>query len=350
MRLLAGDIGGTKALLALYEGEAGALTRVRKERIPSNDHESLEALVAAFLAQESPENSRAPVDLACFAIAGPVADDRCQTTNLPWVIDARHLEEHLRIPSVTLLNDFAAIAHGVLHLDADQCVVLTDLPVDPMGPVAILGAGTGLGEAILVPTPDGPRVLPSEGGHVDFGPRDELEVSLLRFLLERHDRVSVERVVSGLALPSIYEFVVTRHLAPEDPAVRQRMKDEDPGAVIGTLAVEAKSPDGGEGDAACVRTMEIFVSLYGSEAGNLALKAVPTGGLYVAGGIAPKILPLLEDGRFMTAFRSKGRMAKLLETIRVTVVTEPEVGLLGAVAYAESLARARVRSASSGNT
>ncbi|MBW2461689.1 MAG: glucokinase, partial [Deltaproteobacteria bacterium] len=328
MRLLAGDIGGTKALLAVYEGEAGALTEVQKERIPSNDHESAEALVAAFIERGT---SKGPIDNACFAVAGPVADDRCQATNLPWLIDARALEKHLGIPAVTLLNDFAAIAHGVVHLEADQRVVLADLPVDPTGPIAILGAGTGLGEAILVPTPDGPRVLASEGGHADFGPRDELEVSLLRFLLERHDRVSVERVVSGLALTLIYEFVVTRHLAPEDSAVRHRMKVEDPGKVIGSLALEAQSPDGGQaGDAACVRTMEIFVSLYGSEAGNLALKVVPTGGLYVAGGIATKIVPLLEDGRFMTAFRSKDRMAKLLETIRVTVVTEPEVGLLGA--------------------
>lgn len=337
MRLLAGDIGGTKALLAIYEGEAGALERIRSERIPSRGHESLEAVVSTFLDPD------APVDAACFAIAGPVSGDRCETTNLPWVVDARITEARLGIPTVSLLNDFAAVAHGVPHLRGDQRLVLSDVPAAANGPIAILGAGTGLGEAILVPSPEGPRVLPSEGGHADFAPRDEVEIGLLQFLLGRFDRVSVERVVSGLGLGSLYDYVVASGLAPEDPAVRQRLEDEDPGAVIGQLALA-------DGDAACVRTMQLFVSAYGAEAGNLALKVVPTGGLYVAGGIAPKILPLLEEGRFMRAFWGKGRMEKLLRTIPVSVVTESEIGLLGAVAYAEASARARVRSASSGKT
>jgi len=322
VRLLAGDIGGTKTLLALYEGELGALKRVRSERVASSAHASLEELARAFLGEGD-----ARVDRAAFAVAGPVVDGRCTATNLPWRIEARRLEEQLEIESAILLNDFAAVAHGIGGLSADQLVILQDAPTDPDGPIAILGAGTGLGEAIALPTDAGLRVIPTEGGHTDFAPRDELEINLLRFLLERHDRVSVERVVSGMGLSAIYEYVVSRRVAQEDPAVRRRLEGEEPGAVIGELALAGA-------DSACVRTVEIFMSLYGAEAGNLALKVLPTGGLYVAGGIAPKLLPMMKDGRFLSAFRNKGRMAKLMRTIRVAIVTEPEVGLLGALALA----------------
>ncbi len=318
VRYLAGDVGGTKTLLALYEGQRGALEELRSERVPSKDYGSLEELARAFLG-----DTDADVDRAAFAVAGPVADGRCTATNLPWQIDERHLEEQLQIDSVTLLNDFAAIAHAVPHLGANQEVVLQEAEVDPKGPIAIIGAGTGLGEAIAVPTSDALIVIPTEGGHTDFAPRDDLEINLLRFLLERHDRVSVERVVSGMGLPAIYEFVVSRRVTSESPAVRERIEAEDPGAVIGELALAGSDP-------ACVRTMEIFLSLYGAEAGNLALKVLPSGGLFVAGGIAAKILPLMKNGRFMHAFTHKGRMSPLLKKLRVSVITEPEVGLMGA--------------------
>jgi glucokinase len=318
VRLLAGDIGGTKTLLALYEGEPGGLKEVRSQRIASADHGSLEALARAFLG-----DGDAQIDRAAFAVAGPVVDGRCTATNLPWQIEERRLEEELDVERVTLLNDFAAVAHAVPSLDASQEVVLQDGSVDPRGPIAILGAGTGLGQAIALPTDHGLFVISTEGGHTDFAPRDELEINLLRFLLERHDRVSVERVVSGMGLSSIYEYVVTRRVAPESAAVRARLEREDEGAVIGELALTGS-------DAACVRTVEIFLSLYGAEAGNLALKVLPTGGVYVAGGIAPKLLPLMKIGPFLGAFRHKGRMSKLMRTMRVSVITEPEVGLLGA--------------------
>jgi glucokinase len=320
MRYLAGDVGGTKTLLALYEGELGDLGEVRSARLPSSDYASLQDLAGAFLGED-----RAGIDRAAFAVAGPVDEDRCTATNLPWQIDARRLEEQLDIQNVTLLNDFAAVAHAVPHLKDDQLVVLQDAEIDPQGPIAIIGAGTGLGEAIAVPGQSGLRVIPTEGGHTDFAPRDELEINLLRFLLERHDRVSVERVVSGMGLSAIYEFVVSRRVAPESPAVRERIEAEEPGAVIGELALAAADP-------ACVRTVEIFLSLYGAEAGNLALKVLPSGGLFIAGGIAPKLLPLMKSGGFMSAFRHKGRMSPLLHDMRVSVITEPEVGLLGAVA------------------
>jgi glucokinase len=316
MRVLAGDVGGTKTVVAVFEGDR----EVRSARFESTAFAGLSEVVRAFLAEEP---GAAPPERAAFGIAGPVAGDRVRTTNLPWEIDARALERELGIERVALVNDFTAVALGIASLGPSQVAVLRDPPLDPNGPVAILGAGTGLGEAILVPTDRGPRVIATEGGHTDFAPRDELEIGLLRFLLERHERVSVERVVSGMGIAAIYEFVVSRRVAPEDPKTRRRIEEGDAGAVIGELALLGKDP-------ACVRTVDMFLSLYGAEAGNLALKTLPAGGLYVAGGIAPKLLPLLQKGAFVEAFLAKGRMRGVLEKIPVRVVLEPKVGLLGA--------------------
>jgi glucokinase len=327
MRVLAGDVGGTKTLLAVYEGEPGDLREVRSARYESTKYAGLGDVVREMLG-----DGVAGVDHAAFGIAGPIRDEMVKTTNLPWEIDGRALAREIGVARVHLLNDFEAVARGIAALAPSQLAVLRDVPTDPDGPVAILGAGTGLGEAILVPTASGPRVLPTEGGHTDFAPRDELEIGLLRFLLERHDRVSVERVVSGIGLASIYEFLVSRRIAAESESVRARIAREDPGAVIGELGLART-------DAACARALDLFVSLYGAEAGNLALTVLPTGGLYVAGGIAPRILPAIERGAFIASFLAKGRMRSVLETIRVSVVLEPRVGILGAALVASTETR-----------
>jgi len=320
MRILAGDVGGTKTLLALFEERDGAFTELRRERFESKDFAGLSRIVVAMLGDETES-----VDRAAFGIAGPVVDDRSKTTNLPWHLDARAMEGELGIERIQLLNDFHAVALGTQSLGPGDVEVLQEAPVDLGGPVAILGAGTGLGESIVVPTEAGPRVLASEGGHTDFGPRDEIEMDLLRFLMVRHGRVSVERVLSGAGLFAVYEFLTETGLAETTPAVRARLAEaEDPAAIVGKTAVAGDDP-------ACVRSVEMFVSLYGAEAGNLALKVLPSGGLFVAGGIAPKLLPFMNrPDLFLESFLAKGRMRPLLERMRVSVITDTHVGLYGA--------------------
>lgn len=318
MRVLAGDVGGTKTLLALYEERDGRFTEIRRARFESAAYAGLGQIARAMLADES-----APVERAAFGIAGPVVDDTSKTTNLPWHIDARALERELGIERVCLLNDFHAVALGVPSLRDEDLVVLQEGEVDPTGPMAIVGAGTGLGEAVVVPVDGALRVLPSEGGHSDFSPRDEDEIDLLRFLKERHGRVSVERVVSGQGIVSIYDFLVTTGRAQESTAIRRRMATTDPAAVIGAAAIADEDP-------ACARAVRMFISAYGAEAGNLALKVLPTGGLYVAGGIAPKLMPLMRGSTFLDGFRAKGRMRRLLERMRVSVIVDSNVGLYGA--------------------
>jgi glucokinase len=267
---------------------------------------------------------------AAFGVAGPVERGVCKTTNLPWVIDQGVLSEALGAP-VGLINDFHAVALGVPALGPADSVVLQQGEVDPNGVVAVVGAGTGLGEALLVPTTLGPRVVASEGGHVDFAPRNAVEVDLLRFLWKRHRRVSVERVVSGPGLRAVYDFVVETGLVPASPHVTARLANEDPGMVIGEHGVHGTDP-------ACSRAVDMFVSLYGSEAGNLALKVLPHGGLYVAGGIAPKLLDKIRYGSFMHAFLDKGRLSSALERVRVAVIVNAKVPLFGAHRLATELA------------
>jgi glucokinase len=328
MRVVAADVGGTKTLVALYEGEPGAFAEVASRRYQSDAYEGLAPIVADFLG----EGVRS-VAAAAIGVAGPVIDDTCKTTNLPWQMDARRIEADLGIARVRLLNDFEAVALGLGELSASQLDVLQDRPVDPDSPSAVLGAGTGLGEAIIVPSERPlPRVIATEGGHCDFAPRDEVEIELLRFLLRRHKRVSYERVLSGRGLQALYDFVVESELAPTAGATRALLDAaDDRAAVIGECALTRS-------DEACVRAASMFVSVYGAEAGNLALKTLPRGGLFVAGGIAPKLIEIIRAGEFMRAFLAKGRMGQVLDTIRVSVVLEQRVGLLGARRAAVSTA------------
>ena len=326
--LLAGDVGGTKTDLALFADDrpaGGRLRELRGARLASADYPGLGALLRAFLGDAPP-----PIAAAAFGVAGPVVGDTCRTTNLPWEIDAAALRAALGIPRLRLLNDFHALALGLGALPDDGLLVLQPGDVDPAGPQAVIGAGTGLGEAILVPTAAGPRVLATEGGHADFAPRDDLEIGLLRALQRRHGHVSWERLVSGPGLVALHDHLAAEGLAVVHPDTRRRLAAEDPAAVIGELALA-------DADPSCVLAVDRFLGLYGAEAGNLALKTLPTGGLFVAGGIAPRLLPKLRRGPFLAAFLDKGRMRPLLERIRVAVVLEPRVGLLGAARAAVDL-------------
>ncbi len=328
--LLAGDIGGTKTALSLYECEpGGALKQVAAARYVSAEYSGLLPLVHDFVRAFHGSNTLPSLCAAGFGVAGPVVGGVCHTTNLPWVIDQQQLSHQLGTP-VGLVNDFYAVALGIGELSPSELEVLQDGEVDPKGPVAIIGAGTGLGQALLVPSATGPIVMPSQGGHTDFAPRNELEIELLRFLWKRYRTVSNERVISGMGIKTLYEFITQTGHAPESPAVRAELEGADAGAVIGKHALAAT-------DQACVRTIDLFVSLYGSEAGNLALKTLPTGGLYVTGGIAPKLIEKLRHGSFMHAFLDKGRMNTVLERVRVSVVMNPQVGLLGARRLARDL-------------
>lgn len=339
--LLAGDIGGTKTILRLLAGRQVVLER----RYASAEYADLAPIVLDFLQAAAAEQGAAPsVRAACFAIAGPVDDEACRVTNLPWVLHEARLEAELRIPNVRLINDFAAVGFGIPALEPGDLRTLQEGDPDPAAPIAVLGAGTGLGQGFLLPANGGHKVFPSEGGHADFAPRSAREFRLLSYLREAHGltRVSVERVVSGSGIVSIYEFL--RRSAPdrESPAMaatyarylKELGRDDktiDLAAEISKAAMAGK-------DFLSQETMDLFVSAYGAEAGNLALKLLPYGGLYVAGGITGKILPLLERGVFLEALREKGRMRPLVEKVPVHLVINPRVGLLGAARHAATLA------------
>ena len=287
----------------------------------------LSAIIERFLGADA-----GSVATACFGIAGPVHDDVCHATNLPWRIDARALERELKLRRVSLVNDFHALSIGILELPASDLVTLHDAPSDPRGPWVVLGAGTGLGEALIVRGPSGLEVIASEGGHTDFGPRDELEIDLLRFLLKRHQRASYERILSGPGLVALYEFFAER-----EPAARSKAIDAEFAARPEGRAACVSSHALAGDDALCQKALHTFVSLYGAEAGNLALKVLARGGVYVAGGIAPKILPTLLDGTFEKSYLAKGRLSPVLMRTPVKVVTNSDAGLLGAAAIAASL-------------
>lgn len=320
-RLLAGDIGGTKTILRLVELKDQHLETLAEATYVSADYPHLNQIIETFLKDK---NGECP-QRACLAIAGPVVEGQtAQLTNLPWQLDRQQMQTVLQIPQIELINDFAAVGYGILALDPEDLCVLQDVPTLSQRPISIVGAGTGLGEALLLWQQDRYQVLSLEGGHADFPARTELEIGLLQSLRQQHGRVSVERVVSGQGIPAIYAYLRDRGIAPESPEVRSQMQNQDPAAVIADFGLTKT-------DQLCDQTLEMFVAAYGAEAGNLALKSLPFGGVYIAGGIAPKLLPRLQEGGFISNFLDKGRMRSLLETIRVSVVLNPKVGLMGAV-------------------
>lgn len=336
MLLIAGDIGGTKTILRLVEvlEDRHSYPTIHEVKYSSSDYPDLVPMVKEFLAD--PKAKKYSPQAACFAIAGPVIKNTSHLTNLSWFLEAQRLQKDLEIPKVTLINDFAAVSYGVLGL-ADSALHSLQTGIrDRQAPIAVIGAGTGLGQSFLIPVDSDYQVFATEGGHVDFAPRSELEFQLLDYLKEKYnvDRVSVERVVSGQGIISIYQFLRdVRPLAAESSdigdAIRRWEKGEpsiDPGAIISDAALKKQ-------DSLCEKTMQIFVEAYGAEAGNVALKFLPYGGFYIAGGIAAKILPLMQDGKFLSAFKQKGRMSSVLENIPVRIVLNPQVGLLGSVLY-----------------
>lgn len=329
--ILAGDIGGTKTVLCLYQvgntptGSA-PLTEVHKTFYPSASHPDFGGLVADFLTRISPERPVA----ACFGIAGPIHEQRCNATNLPWIIDARILADSFAIHDVHLLNDLEAAAYGLLHLPAGEFVELNPQAVPQAGHAAVIAAGTGLGEAIMAW--DGQRhiVLPSEGGHCDFAPNSSQEDALLLFLRKRFGgHVSAERILAGDGFGNLYDFLRESGDAAPDPVIEAGMLREDRNAVISRHGLAGDDP-------LCTAAVRLFVRIYGSEAGNLALKCLPRGGLYIGGGIGPKIRTALETGEFMQGFLDKGRMARAIGHIPVRLSLNTEAPLLGAAHMALS--------------
>jgi glucokinase len=323
--ILAGDVGGTKVHLALYDFINGKLEYSRDERYPAKDYTGLEEIVKEFLSADK-------VTAACFGVPGPVRDGRLRLTNLPWTLDSRELSVSLGITHVFLINDLEANGYGVAELAADQIYTLSEGDASQIGNRALLAAGTGLGEGLLIWNGHSHTPYPSEGGHTDFAPRNEDEIDLLRFLKQKYNgRISCERVVSGMGLTNIYEFLREVRGIDEPAWLAERIAAEDPNAVITELALAAKSE-------ICEKALDMFVSAYGSEAGNLALKLLSVGGVYIGGGIAPRILEKLKDGTFMKAFNDKGRLSQLLINMPVRVILESRAALMGAAAYAEARA------------
>ncbi|NIO71836.1 MAG: glucokinase [Anaerolineae bacterium] len=322
--LLAGDIGGTKTNLAIFSPEDGPRAPLAEATFPSADYPSLEALVREFLAQVDLK-----VEQASFGVAGPVATGRAEITNLPWVMEETQLREALNLSSVRLLNDLAAIAHAVPFLEPADLHTLNVGQPTPGGAMAVIAPGTGLGEAFL--TWDGTRYRPhaSEGGHADFAPTNPFEVELLRYLQERFEHVSYERVCSGRGLPNIYAYLKDSGYADEPAWLTEQLAAaDDPTPTIVNAALDSERPC-----ELCVATLNAFVSILGAEAGNLALKVLASGGVYLGGGIPPRILPTLEQKPFREAFRHKGRMSDLLARVPVHVILNPKVALLGAACH-----------------
>lgn len=327
MMILAGDIGGTSTRLALFRLEDKRPRLVLKNIFPSAQHASLSEIAVQFTRECGHD-----IDSACFGIPGPVIKGKAKTTNLPWHVDAANLARALHLQQVGLINDLEAHAHGIAALSADDFYVLNPGLPDATGNAAVMAPGTGLGEAGLYW--DGTRHHPfaCEGGHADFAPRTAVETELLRYLQSRYSHVSYERVVSGPGLHNIYCFLRDTGHGTELPEVAAAMRNQDPPAVISQAAIEGRCT-------LCRQALDIFVSLCGAEAGNLALKIMATGGIYIGGGIAPRIIQLLQGPEFMAAFSDRGRMKTLLQGMPVKVILNADTPLLGAALFAARQAR-----------
>ncbi|MBS1820693.1 MAG: glucokinase [Acidobacteria bacterium] len=332
--ILAGDVGGTKVHLALYDFTGGQLHPLRDQKFSAHQFSSLDEIVNKFLSGDgsTPPTHRDEILAACFGLPGPVRDGRLKLTNLPWTLDVRDLSRALSIQHVFLINDLEANGYGIPELAADKIYTLHQGDADATGHRGLVSAGTGLGEALLIWDGKKHNPIPSEGGHCDFAARSNREIAMLEYLRSKlKGRVSFERVVSGLGIKNIYEFLRDVEKIDEPKWLRDRMAAEDPNVVIGECAEDGSS-------SLCFETMKSFASAYGAEAGNLALKALAVGGIYLGGGIAPKRLKTMQNGFFMQAFLDKGRMSALLQSIPVRIILDDSCALLGAAAYAEARA------------
>jgi glucokinase len=317
--ILAGDIGGTHTRLALFE--RGGMVGEEKKFL-SEQYESLELVVTEFLKGKK-------VKCACFGVAGPVREGKSKVTNLSWVIDAKKMSQNLQIPSVYLLNDLEANAYGLKALKKEELFLLHQ-GKKQIGNQALIAAGTGLGEAGLFWDGSAHRPFACEGGHTDFAPQTELEVELFLYLRKKFGHVSYERVISGPGLHQLFLFLVETGRQKWNPLVRKEMEKNDPARVISEWGRENRDP-------ACSFALDWFISLYGAEAGNMALKFLSLGGFYVGGGIAPQILESMKKGKFHAAFIDKGRFKELLDSIPIWVVLNDNAALLGAAQYMERL-------------
>ncbi len=324
--ILAGDIGGTKTNLAYFDVENNTLVLKNAASYQSQEFPSLNAILARFRSQYP-----ATISGAAFGIAGPVVEGHCHLTNLGWEIDVATIRKDLGIDAVELINDLQATGYGTLHLSASERITLQEGDPQAKGSIAVIAAGTGLGEGALIWDGKHYRAIASEGGHADFSPRNELEASLMQFLAGKFGHVSWERILSGPGLFSIYEFLSKRSAASPPAWLTAALASGDPAAVVSKAAMDAKDPT-------CVEALDLFVSLYGSETGNLALKVLATGGVFIGGGIAPKILAKLKTGSFVHNFNAKGRLEQVLQGMPVFVVLNDRIALFGAAHVARILA------------
>lgn len=322
--LLAGDIGGTKTVLAVISQAAGIRAPLAEATFPSARYPNLEALVGEFLSGVG-----LAVDRACFGVAGPVIEGHATITNLPWSIDEPHLSACLGLGAVTLLNDLTAVSHAVPALGPAELHTLNAGSPSPRGALAVIAPGTGLGESFLTWEGLGYRPHPSEGGHASFAPIGSEQLALAQYLAARFGHISAERVCSGMGIPNIYAFHRDcGQVAEPEWLARELATAADPTPIIVSAALDEHAPC-----ELCAATMNTFVAILGAEAGNLALKVMATGGVYLGGGIPIRILPFLMNGRFMEAFRSKGRLSAVLDRCPVYVILNPKAALLGAAQH-----------------
>ena len=325
MKILAGDIGGTKTLLQVVKVEGTAIDVLLEHRFDSHAFDSFDTLLQQFL--DMAREQQHDLDAACIGIAGPVNGAEARVTNLPWVMNAMQLQQQSGIPHISFINDFQAVGYGIEALqDSDLATLQTGEPLSH-SVRCVIGAGTGLGEGMLIWQGDHYKAYASEGGHVGFAPTDDVELELLRYMRNRFDVVSYERLVSGPGLSNIFDFVCHHWKAPISDTLQQSLQHGDKSAAIAQAALS-------HSDEQAQRALEIFISIYGAQAGNLALTTMARDGVYIAGGIAPKILPGLQQGDFMTAFTKKGKMQNLMSGFPVKVITNANVGIMGAALVA----------------
>jgi glucokinase len=324
--LLAVDIGGTKTLFQL-SNETGDI--IAEQSYVSQQYDSFNLLLSEFLSQL--ESSKQQIVSACFAVAGPVVEGKSIITNLPWQLDAEELARDFSIEHVHLCNDFEAVGYGIACLADDEIEVLQQGVPNLSSPKAVIGAGTGLGQALMFPEKNAWKVVATEGGNVDFAPTDQKQILLLEHMMERFGHVSYERIVSGPGLVIIYDFLRGYEQQDEDPDLRQAMIDGDPAEAISEFALK-------RGNELAIEALDMFIKIYGAQAGNLALSVIPMAGLYIAGGIAAKNIERFQEAGFLDAFREKGKMQHLVEKIPVYVILQPKVGLMGASLLAQQRA------------
>jgi len=328
MKILAGDIGGTKTILQVVEYGGGQYRLLTEQRFSSSEYESFERLLKEFINENKAISSN--IEVACIGVAGPVKKHQSQVTNLPWRLNSESLSEEFGITRFTLINDFQAVGYGIARLQDHDLISLQTGERDDGHPVrSVIGAGTGLGHAILIWRDDieDYQVLASEGGHGSFAPNNELQRELLKFLSNEFESVSQERVISGPGIENIFRFLNKKYQSKLGVELANSIQSEDVAPIIVEYGLQQKDP-------VAVQTLELFVDAYGAAAGNLALMSMSTGGVYIAGGIAPRISSLLSQGGFIRAFNKKSKMQDLLQNIPVNIINNPKVGLLGAANYA----------------